>query len=352
MIVSLSDELLNEPRWYSLLDVVAELVQAPQMRLSFDIGDIAKIGRSGWVASGEGGRAGIAQLAAASIKATSRGTASDATTIHLDGQAAYAGEDLGGQRIAIHPLSGIAFLTQPFHLIVEDQHTDGGFVLWMARLTGRDEVIQAYRSGRFVFRHAGGKGQISKSADALSSGVWGRPGQPISAMKNRAGVMLDSDDSYPGQQRNLKYVEDSVPHVSFVHLLSGRTIENYVPAKYFRRRLADDGLAGMSEAFFRLTELQRLHFPIKDGFKPKEKGVAPPSKAEFLADPAKSAEQKHHLASVDPGDWQRLASGFGERLAAVYTNPAYRCEPKDAVPISANVRAEIDQLLTRLLRHL
>jgi len=237
-------------------------------------------------------------------------------------------------------------------LIVEDEVTDGGFLLWMARLLGRDEIIRAYVSGRLAFRHAGGKGQIVKSASALSVGIWPRPGRTILAMHLRSAVLLDSDAKFPGHTPNATIVAQAGPWVAFTHLLAARTIENYVPQKYFRRRMDRDGVAELSDNFFRLTEDQRAYFPIKKGFANSEQPPRPQTYVEFSNDPARPLGERNHFHGVSAGVWAEIAKGFGERLSSVFTNNEYRCEPGDYSGLAIAHRIELSNLISKLLQFL
>src|SRR5450759_4246511 len=101
----------------------------------------------------------------------------------IDDFAPQSGETIAKRAIRVRPFGALTILMQPLHLIVEDESSDGAFVLWMARLLGRDTIIRSYRAGRLLFRHAGGKWQLKKSATALTFGVWPRSNQPILSLQ-------------------------------------------------------------------------------------------------------------------------------------------------------------------------
>jgi hypothetical protein len=241
---------------------------------------------------------------------------------------------------------------QPLHLVVEDESSDGAFVLWMARLLGRDTLRRSYDAGRLLFRHAGGKGQMAKSAAALTFGVWPRDHKPILSLQLRAIALLDSDARFPGDQRNTGIAQDVKPHVAFVHMLSGRYIENYVPHRYVRRRLEKDGLATAADAYFRMTESQRNHFPIKKGFLDIATPQQPQAHEAFLADERREQAERDHFRAVNPEDWVHFGSGFGDRLATVFQEPAYRCEPNESALLTKSQRTELNDFLNRVIRYL
>ena len=351
MQIRIATRVLNDEKWHPILDVIASLVATEESRLTFEAATIRNVLSSPWLASAIGPRGSLPAIVQASLRAFNRGTPSDAVTVVVDDTAPMSGETVE-RLIKIHPLGSISLLARPFSVIVEDEVTDGGFILWMARLLGYDEVRRAYNAGRLTFRHAGGKGQIVKSASALSEGIWPRPGKLILSMQLRCGVILDSDSKYPGHSPNAFIQIDVTSWVAFVHLLSGRTIENYVPKKYFKRRLDADGLGGLVEAFFSLTPAQRAFFAIKKGYHSGQKPPTPQSHADFCADATRPVEERDHFQSVHPATWQHLAGGFGERLATVFTNTEYRCEPGDRAGLTPEQQTEISDVLKRLLRFL
>lgn len=273
-------------------------------------------------------------------------------TVCVDDSAPMSGETLASGMIRIHPLGCIALISRPFYLIVEDEVTDGGFILWIARLLGREEIIRAYVAGRLAFRHAGGKGQVVRSANALSEGIWPRPGRTIMAMHLRTAVLLDSDAKFPGHSPNAVMCAEVQPLVAFVHLLAGRTIESYIPKKYFRKRMASDGLGGMADHYFSITDDQRIYFPLKKGFLNRATPPRPQTHAEFCSDAQRPVEERNHFQTINAGVWGQLAVGFGERLATVFTNSDYRCEPNDHAGLTTAQRTELSDLITKLLRFL
>jgi len=281
-----------------------------------------------------------------------RGQVSDAVTLLIDTAAPQQGRTHGASRIEVHPLGAIKILSMPFHLIVEDETSDGGFLLWMARYTGRDEIIRAYTSGRFIFRHAGGKGQFPKAASALSYGVWPRLGRPVAAMKLRCGALMDGDERYLSHKPNTALMRATAAHVAFTHILGCRTIESYVPFKYFRRRLAMDGLGAVADHYFQLEEDQRKYFAIKSGY--LTRGAAPRAQthSEFVKDMSRPAQERSLFATVDTALWDKIAGGFGERLSSVFMSPGLRCNPGERSELTASQASEINAVLTRLVRYL
>jgi hypothetical protein len=285
------------------------------------------------------------------VKAANRDIPSDAITVQVDDSAPISGETVG-HSIRVHPLGALVILALPLQVIVEDESSDGGFILWMARLLGLDTILSSYTTGMLTFRHAGGKGQLTKSARALTFGVWPRDGRPIRSLKLRAVVMLDSDARYAVHAPNRQIETEVAEHVAFVHVLERRTIENYVPKKYFRRRLAVDGLGGAADAYFRMSDTQQSYFPMRTGFLDGATPPRPQTLAAFLGDGRRELPERELYRGASEVDWVEFAGGFGDRLASVYMDAAYRCEPNEQGQLTKAAAMELNRLLTRIIHHL
>ena len=164
---------MDTQEWHPFLDTVANFLLRSDSPHSFDLLQAREIVGSSWLQAAKGSRALLPSLVLQSAKTAANKIVVPAVTVEIDDRASHAG-DLQQGKIRIHPMGSLFLITQPFHLLVEDETSDGGFLLWVARALGRDQIIQAYRAGALTFRHAGGKGQFSKSAKALSFGVWPR----------------------------------------------------------------------------------------------------------------------------------------------------------------------------------
>jgi len=350
--IKIHPRVLADESWHPLLDVIVSILGQPNTRHAFDTSQYTSLKDSPWLSHATGLRASTAEFIRSSAKATSRDGASDAVTLLIDDSAAPNGETLTGGVIRAHPLGALTILMQPLHLIVEDESSDGAFILWMARLLGRDTVRRSYDAGRLLFRHAGGKGQMAKSAVALTFGVWPRDNRPILSLQLRAIALLDSDARFPGDQPNAGFVRDIQPHVAAVHMLRGRYIENYAPQKCVRRRLDADGLGGASDAYFRMTEEQRNYFPIRKGFLDSTTPPQPQGLAAFLADATRELAERNHFSTVNPQDWVQFAGGFGPRLATIFQTPAYRCQPNESTLLTPSQRTELNEFLTQVIRYL
>jgi hypothetical protein len=354
MIIQIAERMLQESRWFPLLDALVEILQQPQNRHSFDLAQIGTLSKSAWLAGASGARLSTAEFIKSSVRSVAKVGLSDAVTLRIDDQAPSSGETIDPAVIRIGPYSALTILMQPLHLIVEDESSDGAFVLWMARLLGRETIREAYNAGRLLFRHAGGKGQICKSARALTYGVWPREGKPILSLKLRAVVLLDSDGRFPEDCPNSQYVKEAEPFVAFVQVLKGRTIENYVPKKFATRWLIDNQLGSAADPYFRMTDEQRNHFPIKKGFKDEASPPTVQTHASFLADRRLDLRERDLYRSANAVDWEQFAAGFGIHLGSVFQEPQYRCEPDShfVIGLRGDHRDEINAFLSEVIRYL
>jgi hypothetical protein len=349
VLIQIDERVLNDSRWHPLLDVIVSVLQQPGTRHAFDVALLPEVVNSSWLRGATGARASTAEFIRSAARVASHVGLSDAVTLWIDDAYPQSGE-IAESTIRIHPLGALTILLQPLYLIVEDESSDGGFVLWIARLLGRDAIRNAYNAGKLMFRHAGGKGQLVKSARALSFGVWPRDNQPILSMRLRAVALLDSDARFPGDRPNQQIADKLTGEVAFVHVLQGRAIENYVPENYARRRLEKDGLRQATDAFFRMPLPQRKHFPLREGF--RNRNSEPVQHDRFIGDNDREKQECDHYQNVSPTDWNLFCGGFGTRLADVFQEPGYRCSPGEQSQLDRSQVTELNDLLSRVIRYL
>lgn len=348
MLIRVADGVLGDAFWHPLLDVLAALVEHAENPHSFDPIDYRRLVNSRWLSGAVGVRSLIAATIAASAKSVAQQGVQSIITVEVNATASTAGEVVGNI-IRIHPYGALFLLTQPFSVIVEDETSDGGFILWAARALGSDAIRRAYRSGSLTFRHAGGKGQLSKSASALSHGIWPRADRPIRSMSLRAAVVLDSDAKHPQDVPNKAIRDGVLPFVAFAHILAKRTIENYVPIAFLMRRLGNGERARIN-ALFRMTDAQRAHFPMKRGYRGPEGEAL--TLTQFKAMPGTDPLEASLYTGATEADWNAISSGFGDGVSAVYTDTRYRCEFNSPNLFNQVDATELNGLLKRLLQYL
>jgi len=324
--VVVSPKVSSTAKWFPILDALLLIIGA--QRHSFGVPEVSTLLQSDWCNTR--GR-DVREIIERSCVVASKDPYRDATSVLIDSEVRRGGEsDLASKLTRVHPADAIFLLSQPFSLIVENEEYDGAFLFWMAKALGFDRLIKAYREGFFVFRHAGGKDSIPRSARVYCRGVWARDdGSHWRDLKLWLAAMLDNDARFPGDSPNAEIVSETQKHVGFVHLLRRRSIESYLPAAKLRKLdQAPDFLAKV-DALESLTEDQRTHYHMKRGFR-GEKGVIL-SFAEFLGSPLVPAEVKALYSSIQANSWGPLSDGFGKRLSDIFIDPDSRPNPSDAL---------------------
>jgi hypothetical protein len=339
MRLVIEEDTLTSERWYPIFDIL--LLHLEDKRHAFAANDVGQLLGSAWMRRKDKKDRDLITLMAT---ARSHDRLADRNVVKIDATAPAGGRVEDDYTTSLHPQDCLTFLAQPFAVIVENEWFDGAFLLWMAKVLGRDVLIKAYRANRFVFRHAGGKGSMQRSASVLSRGVWPAPNDRHSrAMRLWSCAVLDNDAKHPGHAPNADLVTELVPWVAFAHELARRSIESYLPYTALVRYGRSAAFKERVDALFRLSADQRRHYHMKSGFHVEDDDN--PSKPAYLADSKITALEKTLFGSIPDPDWGRLASGFGKKLSLIYTEDQHRPLPADTGAIEAADKAEIDRLL-------
>jgi len=322
--IRFTSSVLSSEEFFPILDVLALLVEAG--RHSFDPANIPDILSSEWIKNRS---VDLKELIKLSALKRSHDNLVDQSVVTVDDSCRKGGiVDFPNSDTRLAPLDAIQFLTTPFHVIVENEWFDGAFLLWMAKAIDFNRLISAYREGRFVFRHAGGKDAIPRCAAVLSNGVWPRGDAAYSrAMRLWACVFLDSDAKHPADNPNAQIVAEALPNVIFVHQLKKRSIESYIPSHFLSKYDQSAGFRRRVSALGRLTRQQQLYFHMKVGFKHDEPNS--PAKASYLASAKVLPQEKALFGGIIDNDWLELMSGFGKKLSEIYVDQRYRPNPND-----------------------
>lgn len=161
---------LTSERWFPIFDIL--LLHLEERRHVFAAEDVDQLLGSVWM-QGKGRK--DRELITYAATARSHDRLVDRNVVRIDLSTPLGGRVDDDFTTSLHPQDCLTFLAQPFSVIVENEWFDGAFLLWMAKALGREALISAYRANRFVFRHAGGKGSLGRSASVLSRGVWPAP---------------------------------------------------------------------------------------------------------------------------------------------------------------------------------
>jgi hypothetical protein len=319
MRIILSDTVLSDSVWYPYLDAILLIVE--EGRHGFDAPSLHHIVKSKWVKSRPNGTRELIQL---SGKKRSYDRYLDACSVTVDAGAPRRGQsNFDSCDTRLHPYDVVRFLSMPFQVLVENEVSDGSFLLWIARAIGFQRFIDAYRRNQFAFRHAGGKSAMLASAEVFSSGVWPRPDKKYySDFKLWLCAVLDSDSDYPGHAPNAQIAAKLRSRVAFVHVLSNRSIESYIPIEKLRVLQGDPSMKRRVYALSRLNSTQVKHYNMKRGF--EYNGARHSSKTAFLGDPSIPLELRNLYRDISDEDWVALAPGFGGGIGFMFAEDRYR----------------------------
>jgi hypothetical protein len=344
--ISIAPNVLEDPRWFPILDVLLLIVEDDRHSLATE--EVPDILASRWIDERSFDTRDFIRLAATS---RSVDPLADRRTIIVDSNTRRGGSVDTDRTTTVHPLDAILFLSTPFQVIVENEWFDGGFMLWMAKGLGFTQLLHAYHKNRFVFRHAGGKDSIVRSAKMFSESVWPRPDRSTDrAFREWICVVLDNDARDPDDDPNRKIIEDAQPHVSFVHQLQRRSIESYLSQENllkidnrnpFRQRVA---------ALFRMSPDQQRFYHMKRGFRFQRD--TEPSKTNFLSSSEVTAGQKALYGNICANDWNLLMNGLGRGLSEIFVDPKKRPNTNQQDLVSAEARAELLNLFRSIYENM
>ena len=345
MRLRIEAETLSNELWFPIFNVALIYVEAG--RHTFDFDQVGELRKSNWFKSlPMASREIISQGA----KVNSFKPISGSAIILIDQRARLGGAiDFERKVTTVAPIDALRFLAQPFSIVLENEWYDGSFLLWMAKALNFQTFLSAYRRRLFQFRDAGGKGELARSSELLTRGVWPRSdGAYDEAWRLWNAVILDNDADYPGHDPNNGIREACRPHSAWVRQLSRRSIESYLPQASMLRLFPKGDDHMRVYAFFRLTDRQRCHYHLKKGFMLPGSTVSP-TKAVYAASDAVDAQTKALYASVADDDWPLLAVGFGSGLSKIFVEQVHRPEPGRMQFPSLDIKTEIREMLQSIL---
>jgi hypothetical protein len=339
MRIIIADNVSRNPKWFPILDVLAMYVDSE--RHGFDSIGVIDLLNSEWILKRP---TDVADLVRLSVLSRSNDSFIDASAVVIDELCPPGGiVDFDNSKTTLHPLDAIYFLSTPFQVILENEYFDGAFLLWSARAVGYFKFIDAYRCGKFSFRHAGGKDSLERSAKTFSHGVWSRRDESYSrALRLWMAVVLDNDAKHSKHFPNKYIIASTKNHVSFVHQLAKRSIESYIPNRFIEKILKP-------KQFYALKNLnpeQKRHFHMKKGFR-FEKNESP-TLPDFKQSNKISKGEKDLFGTISPADWQVLCSGFGSGLSAIFTDEKYRPNPNTGQIFPIDDHLELIDLLKKI----
>jgi hypothetical protein len=226
------------------------------------------------------------------------------------------------------PQDAIKCLQEAVILLVENTSSDGAFFKAMALALDRDRVVDALDKQWLTIAQMGGYGEVEKRAK-----------EEIEKRRVhfRLHVLTDCDAEFPEQQTaTMKKVTESCAalNVTFT-LLAKRKIENYLPHEV---------LAGIPRkhkvymAFLRLTEAQKDHYEMKNGFK-RVKGVVqiPPNQRALFDKLPKPVREG-------------LCGGFGGNVSSQFESSQHQITRDGVVARCTRHPTELDGLMDAVER--
>lgn len=166
------------------------------------------------------------------------------------------------------------FYALPLTLVLENAETDGGWLrLVVDKLRPRLRRDFDGASPGIDVRQAGGIGEIPKELERLAPA--NQRARPSQRLPIRLIAMCDSDASAPGQlSRDALAVQAAAARVGAIaHVLSKRSIENYIPDNALLRYSETRRDAAPAVRHLEgLDRAQRDHYPLKSGLKSSDIG--------------------------------------------------------------------------------
>lgn len=340
MRIHISSSVYSDEKWFPFLDAILLIVGT--QRHSFASHNVGALLESSWLKTRN---RSSSELIKRSCLASANDALRDSTHVIIDDTVKRGGScDRSNNSTKIHPLDAIFFLSQPYQIIVENEEFDGAFLFWMAKALGFERFIHAYRAGYFIFRHAGGKDSIARSARIFCRGVWARnDGSYWREFDQWLGVVLDNDARFPGDQPNADIVKDAGEYAAFVHQLRRRSIESYIPIAKLYRFDSSPLFSEKVTALESLNAAQRNHFHMKRGFRYDRESQ--PTKANYMAAAEVSQQEKALFSDVADNRWSAIMLGFGKGLSSIYSVEKYRPTSKDPEFTCADDKVELELLI-------
>lgn len=290
------DVLANRAAW-PMLDRIVDTLADPDApndeRHLWDIDDLDALLASEWLQPPSHYRSSLTrEIASHSYKALA--TVTSGRTMHAWTITVTLAPGTEGHREwCLPPTDALDVLRAPLLLVVENSDSDGAFLRTMARVFGRRDFELAVDRGWCELVHAGGGGEALKRVDErLRQG----------ARSWRVCVLSDGDRLSPAvvMDHKARALSDACAVRRVLCLvLHKREIENYLPVPV----LALSHPAPLVSTFARLTQAQRDHFDMKEGFRNR---------------PADDAEYRGLFSGLPETRRERLADGFGKRVGELF----------------------------------
>lgn len=187
---------------------------------------------------------------------------------------------------------------QAKRVIVENSRGDRNFILAMADNNLRERMLELEATGRLMFVHGGGIGELKMQL--LKTHI------PVLGSRYFCWVLIDSDSASPGAiSKEAQDLLNICAAAGIKHYcLERRAIENYLPKQTMLDAIGKNVLTEEDrpkvEAFFNLASALRHHFHMKRGL-----------------DDATCRDSGQYDPKSDP-NVAALRKGFGGRISDIY----------------------------------
>lgn len=325
MRVQLAPDVLDDPNaWIDLdriVDALVDEASPDDERHLWEIEDLDAMLASAWLQPPEHRRSSLTrELAARSFLALATvPTGRKAHTLrvlvtHTTG---------AGTTLNLAPRRAVKVLREPLRIVVENNHSDGAFLETMAAVFARRDLIVAVARGWCVFVHAGGSGELFKRVEeCLLDGC----------VAARVCVVTDGDrlsPRVPVDPRPARLRDECAARGVVCFVLHKRDIENYLPVQVLALGEAGEKLT----SFSRLTQAQRDHFDMKDGFRNR---------------PADDPAYGDLYAGLNATRRAALANGFGKEIGKLFVTKRPQFRRDEVEKTCATNQDELPTLLDAL----
>lgn len=337
MKVRFADDVLADPSaWRELTRIVDGFLEE---RHVWDIEDPAAIQDSPWLAGDDlytqGNLDALKKLSVRSFLYTPSASAKADDRAHPRSNAhslAIVVSWKAAPPETLAPDDARRALEKPVYVVVENGESDRAFLDAMIRAFARSDLRQAIDEGWVEIVSAGGGGEIPKRVRDLVARAGKGP--------RRILILSDSDRMTPGEPTNtiekIKACADE--HEVDVAILHKREIENYLPVNAFQRVSRKHN--SVYDAFCNLTQEQRDHYDMKNGF-PKDQATGAP---------IIPTSQESLFGKLPIRIRKALCGGFGDKVWKRFQDAADRIDAHAVRQTCGTAPDEIENILDAIER--
>ncbi|HSN97762.1 MAG TPA: hypothetical protein VLS89_05670 [Candidatus Nanopelagicales bacterium] len=232
----------------------------------------------------------------------------------------------------------LELLKRPFRILLEDHEADRHFLLCMANEQQRRFLEDAARAGVVRFEHGGGLESMNR---LVQEAMRSEPSARLTSW-----LVFDSDALRPGEPSDESAKLQAtcgrkIPH----HQLRRRAIENYLTRKALQGWTYNDprgreARVGVFEAFYRMSDAQRHHYNMKNGFVGKDGK---------RGDSVRRKQSAGDLyGNLSQADRSALGGGFDAKIAGLFNDGSVEERDLAAEGALAEMGPVLNDLIARI----